>query len=471
MDDRLRFLVLLGKVYADLDVAALDLMVDCLADVVQQAGAACGQGIKPQFAGHHAGDMCNLDGVLQYVLTVAGTVTQTAEDFDQFGVDAVDAGLEGGALALALDDLLDLSAGLVDHFLDAGGMDAAVHDQLFERQTRDFAAHRVERGKGDRFGRVVDNQINARQRFERADIAALAANDAALHLIVGQRYNRNGCFGNMVGSAALDRGRDDLACGLLAFVLELLLDFAQLDGCIMRCLGFDRGNQHFARFVAGHAGDLFQLFQLLRLDAGQLFLFLLGCFQLTGQLFILAVERVALLVKRFLALNQAALELLGLIAALLQLAIGFGALSVDFILGFQNGFAFFGFTGFDGFVDDACRFGLGGADLLFCNALAVQETDDNAHNETHNTGYDRYDDVGHMFGVSSYFLILRQHRFGRKKACAVSFGKMERRFAAMALYMANHAGNNDKKWRNRPIVHKQTGAALRSEWRLKNTGL
>ncbi|MGO5094698.1 hypothetical protein ACTQ34_02560 [Agathobaculum sp. LCP25S3_E8] len=54
---------------------------------------------------------------------------------------------------------------------------------------------------------------------------------------------------------------------------------------------------------------------------------------------------------------------------------------------------------------------------------------------------------------------------GEKTACAVSFGKMGRRFAAMAIYIANHAENNDKKWRNRPIIHRQTGAALRSKWR------
>lgn len=56
---------------------------------------------------------------------------------------------------------------------------------------------------------------------------------------------------------------------------------------------------------------------------------------------------------------------------------------------------------------------------------------------------------------------------GEKTACAVSFGKMGRRFASMTVYMANHAENNDKKWRNRPIIHRQTGAALRSKWRLK----
>ena len=41
MDDRLGFLVLLGKVYADLNVAAFDLVVDGLADIMQQTCTAC----------------------------------------------------------------------------------------------------------------------------------------------------------------------------------------------------------------------------------------------------------------------------------------------------------------------------------------------------------------------------------------------------------------------------------------------
>ena len=35
---------------------------------------------------------------------------------------------------------VDLALGLGDHFLDAGGVDAAVLNELFEREARDFAA-------------------------------------------------------------------------------------------------------------------------------------------------------------------------------------------------------------------------------------------------------------------------------------------------------------------------------------------
>ena len=396
VNDRRGFLVLFGKVYADLDMAALDLVVDRLANVMQQACAARLNRVETQLARHHAGDVRDLDRVLKNILAVARAVAQAAEDLDQLGVDAVDAGLEGSAFALALDDLLDLAAGLFDHFLNACRMDASVHDQLFERQTRDLAAYRVERGQGNRLRRVVDDEVYAGQRLERADIAALAADDAALHLIVGQRNDRDGRLGNVVSRAALDGGGDDLAGSLLALVLEPLVDLADLDGSVMLRFGLDRVDEHFACFVARHARDLFELFYLLVLDALELVLLLLYGFQMTAQLFVLAVEGVALLVERFLALNETALELLRLVAALLQLAVCLDALTMDLVLRLEHGLALFGLTGLDRLVDDAGRLGFSIADRFFGNALAIKKTNDNAHSETYDTGDDRYDDFGHV---------------------------------------------------------------------------
>ena len=47
VDDRLIFFVLPGDVHADVDVGTLDLVVERLADVVQQAGAAGDGGSSP----------------------------------------------------------------------------------------------------------------------------------------------------------------------------------------------------------------------------------------------------------------------------------------------------------------------------------------------------------------------------------------------------------------------------------------
>ena len=56
-------------------------------------------------------------------------------------------------------------------------------DQLLERQLRDLAPHAVERGQDDRRGRVVDDEVDAGDVLERADVAPLAADDPALHVV------------------------------------------------------------------------------------------------------------------------------------------------------------------------------------------------------------------------------------------------------------------------------------------------
>ena len=55
--------------------------------------------VGAQLGGHDAGQMRDLDGVLEHVLAVAGAVLQPAEQLDELGVQAVDAGLEGRLLA------------------------------------------------------------------------------------------------------------------------------------------------------------------------------------------------------------------------------------------------------------------------------------------------------------------------------------------------------------------------------------
>ena len=114
----------------------LHLVVDGLADIVQQACALGGVNIRAQLGGHHARKVRDLDRVLQNVLAVARAVVQAAEHLHKLGVQAADAGLQHGALTLGLDDGVHLAAGLVDHLFNVRGMDAAVGDELFERQAR-----------------------------------------------------------------------------------------------------------------------------------------------------------------------------------------------------------------------------------------------------------------------------------------------------------------------------------------------
>ena len=70
-------------------------------------------------------------------------------------------------------------------------------------------------------------------RLECADVAALAADDAALHLVVRQRHDGDGRLRGMIGRAALDGGGDDLAGERVGLVLVLLLDLLDLHGALV----------------------------------------------------------------------------------------------------------------------------------------------------------------------------------------------------------------------------------------------
>ena len=112
----------------DLAVRAVDLVVDRLADVVQQAGALGDLDVGAELGGHDAGEVGDLDGVVQDVLAVARAELEAAEDLDELGRHAVDVGVEAGLLAGLFDRGLDLGLGLVVHLLDARRVDAPVGD-------------------------------------------------------------------------------------------------------------------------------------------------------------------------------------------------------------------------------------------------------------------------------------------------------------------------------------------------------
>ena len=177
--------VLARQLCAQRDMGALGLMIDALADVVQKARPLGQRHVRAQLGGHHAGQMADLDGMLEHVLAVAGAVAQTAQNLDQLVMDAVLMRFKHGLFARLADLLIHFLAGLFHHFLDAGGMDAAVHDEALHRDARDLAPDGVKGADNHRFGGVVNNQVHTGGGLQGADVAALAADDAALHVVVG----------------------------------------------------------------------------------------------------------------------------------------------------------------------------------------------------------------------------------------------------------------------------------------------
>ena len=128
-------------------------------------------------------ELHDLERVLEDVLAVARPVAQAAEDLHQLFVKLPAVGLEDRLLARLANEIVDLRLRLVVHLLDAGGMDASVFEQPLERELRHLAADAVERREHDCLRRVVDDEVDAGEMLERANVATFAADDPPLHVV------------------------------------------------------------------------------------------------------------------------------------------------------------------------------------------------------------------------------------------------------------------------------------------------
>src|SRR5579872_2933258 len=251
----------------------------------------------------------------QDVLRVAVAVFQHAEQLDQLGMDAVDADFDDGALSGFADRFLDFLFGLAHDLLDAPRMNPAVRDEPLERDPRDFAPDRVVARDHDRFGRVVDDDIDAGGGLDGADVAPLAANDAALHLVVGQRQHRDRALGDEFAGQPLDCDRDDAFGAPVGLLARLLLDHPDLASGVMARLPGHLFDHLAARLLAGQAGYRFELgprrfdkFLALGLAVGQALLFRTEVLVAPIKIALAPLERLQALVDTLLARHEFALE-------------------------------------------------------------------------------------------------------------------------------------------------------------------
>src|SRR6266545_4365277 len=160
VDDLPRLAPLGQHLEGQLGMAAFLLVGERLADVVEQPHALGELDIGLDLGRHHAGQPRDLLRVLEAVLAVRGAELHAADELDELRVQAVDAHLEAGLLALLLEVLFHVLLDLLDDLLDARRMDAAV-------ATDDAALH-VVRGQVDdghrRLDRVVRRQALDRRR-------------------------------------------------------------------------------------------------------------------------------------------------------------------------------------------------------------------------------------------------------------------------------------------------------------------
>src|SRR3954447_1158958 len=322
--DRLGLAVAARELAADQGVRALDFVGDRLADVVQQRRAARGLGAGAELLGHHRGEVGALDRVGEHVLPVRGPEAQAPEHLAQLGVDRAGVGVEHRLLAELGDVTVELGLGLVVGLLDTGRMDAPVLKQLLECHARELAADAVEAREHDRARRVVDDEVDAGEILEGADVAALPADDAALHVIGGQVDNRHRRLGRVARRHALHAHGEDVADTALGVALGLLLDLADDAGRVVARALLDLGQQDLLGLGDAEAGDALELAQVLLLA-------LVEQLALAVELARAVVERALALLElghlgleRALAREQALLGAAELGAALAQLGLGVG---------------------------------------------------------------------------------------------------------------------------------------------------
>src|SRR4029079_2936519 len=115
-----------------------------------------------------------------------GAYVQRAEGGSDVGVQIVDRDGEQRILGGPLAQHIDLVTGPLVRLLDAVRMDPAVLDQHLQGNPADLPADRVEAGQQDSFGGVIDDHVDTCDGLEGPDVAALTADDPALHLVSRQ---------------------------------------------------------------------------------------------------------------------------------------------------------------------------------------------------------------------------------------------------------------------------------------------
>jgi len=144
VDDYVVFFILFRKVRADLHVRAFDFEVHRLAKIVQQPRAFRQIYVYAEFGRHRAGKVRHLKRVPQHVLPVTRSEFQTAEQLDDFGMQAEQTAFEHCVFSVLLDLRVEFFFDFLHRLFYSRGVNASVRDEFFERDAGYFPSHRVE---------------------------------------------------------------------------------------------------------------------------------------------------------------------------------------------------------------------------------------------------------------------------------------------------------------------------------------
>jgi hypothetical protein len=259
LQDRFCLAVLPQKIESELEVRALQVPVDGLANVVQECCPRGDVAVEPELLRHDARKKRDFLRMTEDILPVARTELQPPHQAQHFGMQVVQPELECGRFPLLADGFLHVRFDFFDDLLDPRRMDAPVSDQALNSLPRDLAAERIEARENDRARRVVDDELDARCGFQRTDIASLAADDASFEIVAWQVDNRDGRLDGVLGGASLDGVGDDVlradGGGLPRLRLEPLDEVSRVAAGI----AFDLLQQQIACGLGRQPGDALQL--------------------------------------------------------------------------------------------------------------------------------------------------------------------------------------------------------------------
>ncbi len=136
--------------------------------------------------------------MFQYVLPVACTEFQPAEDLDQIRVESVNADFKRRLLTHFPDIVINLTAGFFNHFFNARRVNTAILNEFIKSDSCRLPSDRIKSGKNDCFRCVINNQVNTCKRFKRTNVTPFTADDTSFHLIIRKIDDRYRRFGNMI---------------------------------------------------------------------------------------------------------------------------------------------------------------------------------------------------------------------------------------------------------------------------------
>ena len=329
-------LVLLGELHSQECVREFRILVGYLSDIVEKAGPLRDLRVEPEFGSHGGTDVRNLTGVLQKVLSVGRTVLHAADELHELDAHAVDSEVDQRPLSGLKYLVVKLFRNLCNDFLYACRVDSAVDYKLVQSQTCNLPADRVERGKEDGVGSVVDHDLDACRSLESPDVAALTSDDPSLDLVVLDRERRDRILDRGLGCCPLYCG-DYYSLGFLRSVETSLVHRVVDVGLgLGPCLGLHVLHQHVLGFLGTHPGDVLELLVCLLAEAFILSLFLLDRLLLRGEACLCIVCLAHLALEIPVHLVQAVLLLLELDLDVLEFAVPLGDIAVVLALELQE---------------------------------------------------------------------------------------------------------------------------------------